>query len=239
MGMPITVEIVDEDASPHILEEVFFYFKTVDEQFSPYKPDSEVSKLNLGHLSDEMKEVLDIAEKTKHETNGYFDIKKPDGTIDPSGIVKGWAINNAADLLRHCGVENFFIEAGGDIQTSGNPPAGGAEGNEWSVGIKNPFNTQEIVKVVYPRGKGVATSGSYERGSHIYNPHSPTEALTDVVSITVIGPNVLEADRFATAAFAMGTAGIQFIERLEGFEAYSIDKDGIATMTSNFHTLTS
>ncbi|MBY0472891.1 FAD:protein FMN transferase [Patescibacteria group bacterium] len=191
-------------------------------------------------LSEDMLEVLALAEKTKKETAGYFDIHlpaqagKPDGGIDPSGIVKGWAIKNAAELLKERGVENFYIEAGGDIQTSGM----NAEGNEWNVGIRNPFNKNEIVKVIYPRGRGVATSGSYERGNHIYNPLAPEESLREVVSITVIGPDVLEADRFATAAFAMGQKGVEFIETLGGFEAYSIDKNGIATMTSKFLELT-
>ncbi|OGC88463.1 thiamine biosynthesis protein [Candidatus Adlerbacteria bacterium RIFOXYC1_FULL_48_26] len=232
MGLPITVEIVDT-VSPEILEAVFSYFVSVDERFSPYKPESEVSRMPEA-LSQDMKEVLELAEKTKEETNGYFDIRKPDGSIDPSGIVKGWAIKNAADLLQEKGVQNFFIDAGGDIQTGGT----NAEGKEWSVGIRNPFNKAEIIKVIYPRGRGVATSGSYERGDHIYNPLTPDKALDEIVSITVIGPDVLEADRFATAAFAMGQKGVEFIESLAGFEAYSIDKNGIATMTSNFGELT-
>jgi thiamine biosynthesis lipoprotein len=112
------------------------------------------------------------------------------------------------------------------------------EGGEWSVGIRNPFNIHEVVKVVYPRGRGIATSGSYIRGDHIYNPHKPEEKIKEIVSITVIGPDVLEADRFATAAFAMGKDGIGFIERLEGFEGYAIDAHGIATMTSGFEAYT-
>lgn len=232
MGLPITVEIVDT-VSPEILEAVFSYFVSVDERFSPYKPESEVSRMPET-LSQDMKEVLELAEKTKAETHGYFNIQKPDGSIDPSGIVKGWAIKKAAELLKEKGVENFFIEAGGDIQTGGV----NSNGMEWSVGIRNPFNKEEIIKVIYPRGRGVATSGSYERGNHIYNPLAPEELLSEIVSITVIGPDVLEADRFATAAFAMGTKGAEFIESLDGFEAYSIDKDGIATMTSKFQELT-
>jgi FAD:protein FMN transferase len=102
------------------------------------------------------------------------------------------------------------------------------------VGIRNPFAPAEVVKVVYPRGQGIATSGSYIRGAHIYNPHAPTEDIRDIVSLTVIGPDVLEADRFATAAFAMGNKGILFIEKLPGFEAYAIDAKGIATLTSGF-----
>jgi thiamine biosynthesis lipoprotein len=113
-----------------------------------------------------------------------------------------------------------------------------AEGKEWSVGIRNPFNIQEIVKVVYPRGEGIATSGSYIRGDHIYNPHKPEEKIKEIVSITVIGPDVLEADRFATAAFAMGRQGIEFIEQLKGFEGYAINAEGIATMTNGFGAYT-
>jgi len=91
---------------------------------------------------------------------------------------------------------------------------------------------------VYTKGKGIATSGSYLRGQHIYNPHTPQEKLLEIVSLTVIGENVLEADRFATAAFAMGRDGINFIEQLPGFEGYAIDKNGLATMTSNFELYT-
>jgi thiamine biosynthesis lipoprotein len=178
--------------------------------------------------------VLALAEKTKKETNGYFDITKPGGTLDPSGIVKGWAIHNAAQFLQSEGVTNFYVDAGGDIATGGV----NEEGQPWSVGIKNPFKQQEIVKVIYPKGKGVATSGSYIRGSHIYNPHDTSAVLNDIVSITVIGHDVLEADRFATAAFAMGKSGIQFIEALPGFEGYSIDALGMGTETSNFNIYT-
>lgn len=235
MGMPITVEIADSVSNETDRETVFDYFKAVDARFSTYKKDSEISSINRRELSDaewsaEMQEVFALAEKTKKETNGFFDIRKPDGTLDPSGIVKGWAIKNAADILRTRGHTNFFIDAGGDIESSGV----NTEGMPWSVGIKNPFTQSEIVKVVYPKGEGVATSGSYIRGDHIYNPLHPNEKLDTVVSLTVIGPNVLEADRFATAAFAMGTEGISFIEQLPGFEGYEIDKSGRARLTSGF-----
>ena len=238
MGMPIEIEIVHAEAK-NTLEAAFAYLAAVDEQFSTYKEDSEISRINRegaapGAASEAMREIFDLAEKTKRETDGYFDIRRPDGLIDPSGIVKGWAIRNAAALIRRAGYENYFVNAGGDIAMSGSD----AEGNEWRFGIRNPFNTDEIVKVVYPHGSGIATSGSYIRGAHIYNPLAPGEELRDVVSITVIGPDVLEADRFATAAFAMGKTGINFIERLPGFEGYAIDRDGIATMTSGFGSYT-
>lgn len=244
MGMPITVDIVGDEPGSALHEAVFSYFADVDDRFSTYKDTSETSRINAGEsisMSEAMSDILALAEKTKQQTGGYFDIKKPDGTLDPSGIVKGWAIHNAAELLLGAGVKNFFIEAGGDIQAHGKNQVG----NHWSVGIRNPFNKEELIKVVHlhptsgeVHGRGIATSGSYERGAHIYNPLDPEGTLDEIVSITVIGPNILEADRFATAAFAMGASGVEFIESMPGLEAYSIDRNGIATMTSNFSKFT-
>ena len=239
MGMHITVEIADRKTTREIFDEVFSYFKAVDRQFSTYKNDSEITRINRGEISadnysKEMQEIFALAEKTKRETSGYFDIKKPDGTLDPSGVVKGWAIEKAAELLLEKGSENFYVDAGGDVQSAGL----NSMGDEWSVGIRNPFKLEEIVKVVYPKGRGIATSGSYLRGAHIYNPHDSDKKLLEIVSLTVIGENILEADRFATAAFAMGKQGINFIEQLSGFEGYAIDSKGIATMTSNFELYT-
>lgn len=240
MGMPITVEVVDASATQNSLDAVFDYFRTVDEQFSPYKKESELSRINRGEISardhsDDMREVFLLAEKTKSESAGFFNIKKSDGSLDTCGIVKGWAIRRATELLAEQGFEHFYIDAGGDIQTRGM----NADEQNWSVGIRNPFKHNEIVQVVYPRGRGVATSGTYLRGQHIYNPHAAGKPIEDVVSITVIGPDICEADRFATAAFAMGNDGVVFIDSLPGFEAYSIDANGIATMTRGFaeHTI--
>jgi len=237
MGMPVIVEIVG--ATRESAEPLFDYFRRVDEQFSTYKPSSEVSRINRGEIaqgaySTEMREVLSLAEKTRKDSNSFFDVHTPSGTLDPSGIVKGWAIKNAANIARAAGHTDYWVEAGGDIQLAGSNPDGAA----WKVGIKNPFNEKEIVKVVHLRDRGIATSGTSIRGNHIYDPHTGKPASSDVVSITVIGPDVYEADRFATAAFAMGNEGIYFIDSLEGFEGYSIDKNGRATMTSGFAAYT-
>lgn len=238
MGMPAMVEIVGEHAQEGI-DAVFSYFIAIEEQFSPYRAESEVSRVNSGGVplaavSAAYAEVLALAEKTKKETYGYFDVHRPTGGIDPSGIVKGWALKNAAQLLHSLGYTNFCIDVGADVAVSGC----NASGALWSIGIRNPFNHDEIVKVVRMMSGGVATSGSAARGDHIYNPHDPTHPVRDVASITVVGRDILEADRFATAAFAMGKEGINFIETIPGLEAYSIDTEGVATMTSGFHTLT-
>ncbi|MDG4881894.1 FAD:protein FMN transferase [Mesorhizobium sp. WSM4884] len=233
MGMPITVDLGIPAGA--LVEKVFAYFDDVDRRFSTYRSDSEISVINRGDLpvrdwSGQMLDVMKIAEQTRRETAGYFDVHRPDGTLDPSGIVKGWAIRNAAEIVRRAGVSDFFIEAGGDIQSSGR----NASGRDWSVGIRSPFHTNEIVKVVYPRGHGVATSGTYARGQHIYNPRADDDPISDIVSLTVIGSDVLEADRFATAAFAMGRDGILFLEQTQGLEGYLIDNNCRATPTSGF-----
>src|SRR5258706_9258097 len=127
------------------------------------------------------------------------------------------------------GVENFYINAGGDIQVSGKNNSG----KNWSVGIKNPFNTKQIVKAVVLKNASIATSGTYIRGQHIYNPHIEKHS-TDLVSLSVISKNIFDSDRFATAAFAMGERGIYFLESLKNVEAYMIDNKGIATETTGF-----
>lgn len=232
MGMHITIEIVDSLEKTDF-NEIFTFFKNVDKTFSTYKKNSEISLFNSGkkdkkELSSDVKEVFSLSEKTKEETNGYFNIYR-NGYCDPSGLVKGWAIQKAYQMLMDKGFKNFYIDAGGDIQVSGK----NEKGENWYVGIRNPFNQEEIVKVVALKKEGIATSGTYIRGQHIYNPHKNNN-MEEIVSFTVIGPDIYNADRFATAAYAMQKNGIFFIEKLPGYEAYMIDKQGIATYTSGF-----
>src|SRR5215469_18198859 len=233
MGMPISLGVLDTQVRPHDLDAVFAEFSAADDQFSPFKDRSEISRLNRGEINEEdltprMREILALCETAKQKTDGYFDIIRPDGTIDLCGMVKGWAIKNAALQLAGMGFSNFCVAAGGDIQCHGLND----EGEEWTVGIRSPFTRDEVVKVLQPKGHGVATSGNYIRGDHIYNPHTARYGSDNIVSLTVIGPDVLEADRYATAAFAMGREGIYFIERTPGVEGYEIDSQGVARMTS-------
>ena len=234
MGMPVTLEIIDPNASIELLEAVFAYFETIDARFSTYKDSSEISRINRHELtledaSADMKTVFEMADQLRLKTDGYFDIQHA-GAYDPSGLVKGWAIFNAAEMIRQKGMTNFYVDAGGDIQAAGK----NNQGQAWRVGIRNPFKLDEIVKVLSISGCGVATSGAYVRGAHIYNPKNLIEPITDIVSLTVIGPDVYDADCYATAAFAMGKEGINFIQGLVGFEGYMIDRNRRATFTSGF-----
>lgn len=233
MGMPITVEIVDGQAKRRDIDAVYDYFTAIDKRFSTYKPDSEISRINAGldksQWSTEMKTVLQLCDETKRASGGYFDIERG-GRLDPSGLVKGWAIQNAAALLKRRGFSNFYVEAGGDIQTSGL----NSRHEPWAIGIRNPLNREEIIKTVQLSGQAIATSGTAVRGQHIYNPHAPGRPRNNVLSISVVGSNVYDADRFATAAFAMGEKGIAFIEALPDYQAYMVGANKTATLTSGF-----
>ena len=233
MGMPCSIQIMDDAASHADVEEVFTYLRAMEAQFSTYKSDSEIQRINRGEwsldqCSSQMRTVLTLCEQTRRETNGFFDIHL-NGKLDPAGIVKGFAIYVATEMLRHKGFSNFFLEIGGDIQAYGK----NEDNEKWRVGIRNPFNISEIVQVVHLSDRGIATSGTYLRGHHIHDPihRKPADAL---VSLTVIGPNVYEADRFATAAFAMGTEGLGFLESLGDFEACMITRDEKSYATAGF-----
>lgn len=246
MGMPITIHVVDLVSTKDLLvsaaqaiTKAFEYFDWVDRTFSTYKNDSEVMRINRGELaladaSPEVQQIWQLAEQTKQETDGFFDMRNRAGIYDPSGIVKGWAIHKAALLIRDLGFANYSVDAGGDIEVHGH----NAEGGGWRIGIQNPFKPDESIKTVHLRDAGIATSGTYIRGQHIYIPADRSKDIADIVSLTVIGPDVYEADRFATAAFAMGLNGIAFVEKLPGLEGYIIDARGTATMTSGFEQFT-
>lgn len=234
MGMPITVEVVDSSVTPQDFRDVFSLFKQIDRQFSPYKKTSEVSRINRKEVaeaeySEEMREILSLAGKAKDKTNGYFDVYR-NGYFDPSGVVKGWAIQKACELLKTKCLQNFSINAGGDVQVSGN----NSHDQNWRVGIRHPFEHDKIVKTIRIENEGIATSGTYLRGEHIYNPLQKAQPVRDIVSLSVIGPDILYADLMATAAFAMGRHGIHFIDSLSDCAGYMIDKDGVATYTRAF-----
>ncbi len=239
MNMPIIVEVNDKSATEDIFEKIYDYFHAIENKFSIFKKTSEISRINRGEIdekdySDDMKTIFRLAKETKNATMGYFDIKTPKKTYNPSGIVKGWAILQASKILDETNFQDYYVEAGGDIQVHRQKN----QKTSWQIGIRNPFETTEIIKVLNLKNEGIATSGTSIRGQHIYNPHNPNEIFDDVISITVVGPNVYEADRFATAAFGMGNKGIDFIEDLKGFEGYAVNKRGIATITSGFNKYT-
>lgn len=232
MGMPVTIAVIGKAQT--VIDSAFARLHAIDAAYSTYKADSLVSRLNRGELLPadyplELSLILQEAERFKHRTTGYFDIKQPDGSIDPSGIVKGWAIAQVAQLIQHSGFDNYFVDAGGDVQTAGV----NQDGQPWRVGIRHPREAHKYAKLLDLSDVAVATSGTYERGQHIYNPKTG-QPVSDIVSLSVVGPNIYEADLHATAAFAMGRQALEYLSRQPGYEGYLIDSHDQVSFTPGF-----
>jgi FAD:protein FMN transferase len=235
MGMPIVLDVRD-DVGDEAAERVFDWLRWVDRTFSTYKDDSEISRLNRGELALEdahpdVRDVLERCEELRVATQGYFDLRAPTpGGIDPSGLVKGWSVDRAADLLDDAGVRNYGISAGGDLRLRGHA----APDSCWRVGIQHPLQHDRVAAVVEATDLAIATSGAYARGDHVVNPHTGRPP-SSVLSVTVCSLDLGTADAFATAAFAMGSLGPHWTARLpRGYEAMTILADETVFSTSGF-----
>jgi thiamine biosynthesis lipoprotein len=199
-----------------------------DARFSTYRPDSEISRIDRGELrvpdaSADVRTVLARCEQLREETGGFFDARAG-GRLDPSALVKGWATQRAADLLTAGGLTEFCLSVGGDVVTRG-------EG--WTVGVQHPHDRSAIAARVQAGDLSIATSGGYERGEHILDPHTRTPPR-DVLSVTVTGPDLGTADAYSTAAYAMGLDGPRWTLGLRGYEALTILADGTVLSTPGF-----
>jgi thiamine biosynthesis lipoprotein len=221
MGMPIEIDVRDQDADPAIVDAAFKWLRFVDETFSTYKPDSEISRLQRGEVTvadchPAVDDVLTRCARLREETNGYFSVRAT-GTLDPSGLVKGWAVAKAAELLNAAQACNFSINAGGDVVVRGEP----APGRDWRVGIRHPLEHDEVAAVLAARDLAVATSGEYERGAHVIDPHTGLRP-SGLLSATIVGPDLAVADAYATATFAMGESGPAWSATRPGYETLCI-----------------
>ena len=232
MGMPVILQLPDKTPQ-RLIDDVFGRLVEIDQRYSTYISTSEVSKIRGGDIdiskaSEELLGILDLAEFAKKQTNGYFDVFH-EGEFDPSGIVKGWAIAQAAAILDRAEIDDFLFEIAGDMRSSGYFELG----LPWKVGIRAPFEPSKIVKVLSISGACIATSGTSERGQHIYDPlHGGS--IEDILSISVVGPDIMWADIYATAAFAMGRSGIEWLEKVPDYDGFAILPDMTGISTSGF-----
>lgn len=230
MGTTVSIDLVDSHDHA-LVDRLVQWFHHVDEVFSPYSAHSTVTRIGRGEctdadLTDEVLEVLGRCESLCVETGGVFDVwnlPSPNGTrFDPCGYVKGWSVQRAADLLRAEGVHDFCLNAGGDVAVDGR----NHDGDVWRVGVRHPHHPGCVALVLHGDGPlAVATSGTYERGAHIVDPRSG-EAVADVASVTVVGPDLADADAYATAVFAMGVDGLEWLAGQPGYDGAVITHDG-------------
>jgi len=242
-GTAIGVDLRDP-VDADVLDEVFHWFRRVDDLFSTWRPETEISRIGRGELtveeaSPEVRHVLELCDRVCIESGGAFDIAvgadprvtpRPGlGIIDPSGLVKGWALDRAADMLRDHGHRNFSLNAGGDVLTRGRPEPGG----EWRVGIQHPWSKGQVAAVVAGTDLAVATSGRYERGEHILDP-STGRPPSGLMAVTVIAEDLAIADGYATAAIALGDNGMPWLANLGDVEAMAVTDSRVAIFTEGF-----
>jgi len=205
---------LDEVAVSAAVEQVEEFFFQVDRDFSTYKENSQVSRIRRGELkiedaSEYVQQVWSLCEFSKELTLGAFDPWKAEGGFDPSGLVKGWAAEVGAQMLVEAGIENVLINASGDIVLRGGKPDGGP----WNIGIASPDDVEKYVKFFDVVDGSVATSGDYEKGAHIVDPHTGLIAI-GARSATVIGPDGAICDALATALMVDGIDAQKWIGRV-------------------------
>ncbi len=236
MGTVVTIDLFgdgDPDAAQRAVDRARDVLCDADRVFSTYKASSPVSRLRRGELSlgetpPQVADVLDLCQKAKTLTGGWFDPWSLPGGVDPTGYVKGWAAQGARNELRGLDVAGAIVNAAGDIASFGGP----GPDQVFRTGIVRPDDPQRLAAVVELRD-AIATSGESERGAHLYNPFTQHFAGA-VASASVTGPDLGMCDAFATALSVGGHDVMALIHRVEGYEAMTLDASGAMRATPGF-----
>ncbi|HET9731727.1 MAG TPA: FAD:protein FMN transferase [Acidimicrobiales bacterium] len=216
-----------------------------DEVFSTWNPSSPMTRLRRGEArldqldpraAEQISEVLELCRQACSLTEGWFDPWALPGGVDPTGLVKGWAIERALAVLDARGL-TAMVNGGGDIAWCGQPPDGG-----WRLGIRHPWVADGLACVVVGDGvrRAIATSAGYERGAHFVDPFTGEHTMGALASGTVAGPDLAVADALATALVVGGRPVLDAIRRLPDargggrYEAYAIGPAGEEWATKGF-----
>ncbi|TAM71691.1 MAG: FAD:protein FMN transferase [Microbacteriaceae bacterium] len=228
MGFPVSVDLRDQGDFTDAIARAFGALTDADRRFSTYRPDSEVSRVNRGlvapaEYSDDLREVLAIGASVQRGSRGAFALRVPGGAgLDTDGVVKGWAVQRAAEVLEGAGARNFCINAGGDVVVRGSA----GEHSGWNIGVRSPWDPTTMVAVFSLRDEAIATSGAYERGDHIVDGRTGLAARAGLASVSVIAPSLTMADVLATAVFALGEDGVQWAAHDYECGVFAIRYDG-------------
>lgn len=233
MGTIFSLDVRAPGVDHSALDTVVAWLHEIDNTFSTYRPNSEISRLRRGEItiaqcSPDVRNVLNRCQELSAETNGYFDAYA-DGTLDPSGLVKGWAIQRVSEMLTAAGSGNHCVNGGGDVQCAGSAAAG----TPWRIGITDPLKPGNLAAVIAGNGLAVATSGSAERGPHILDPHTGASPKL-LASVTIVGPSLATADAYATAAYAMEGTAPDWIKSKTNHQALIIYANGHRWSTPDF-----
>jgi len=205
-----------------------------DEVFSTWQPDSAISRLRRGEITaaaapEEVAEVIAACRRARELSDGWFDPWAMPGGFDPTGYVKGWAAQRALGVLSPgAGVAGAMVNAAGDIASAGRLPAG----ESFRVGIADPAAPRRLAAIV-TLTESIATSGTYERGPHLIDPHS-RQPVARAASASVTGPDLGLADALATALAVAGPDGLSFVAAVDGYAGLTIGFDGSRRATRAF-----
>lgn len=240
MGTTVSV-LPGSEQDPGLLDAAVARIRTVfeaaDQRFSLYRPDSELSRVASGGLalplaSAELRQMYGLAVGWRNATGGAFNPHRGDGTVDLSGIVKGWALAAAGDSLTAAGLADWSINAGGDVLCRGRHGA-----VPWTVGIVDPADRTALLASVQlpPAMTAVATSGSAERGDHIWTHSFAGER--QYRQVTVVGPDIITADVLATAVVAGGRTAFRQAAAGWPVEILAVETGGELLATPGFRAL--
>ena len=241
MGTVVTIDVYpsavpDGEFSAdlrHRLGRARMVLQQADSDFSTWRPGSRVSRLRRGEITAAevppvVTAVMRACEAARQLSGGWFDPWAMPGGFDPTGYVKGWAAGRALAELDGLAMHGALVNAAGDVACAGRQPSG----EPFRIGIADPGEPRRLAAIAEVTGC-IATSGTYERGSHLMDPHSGMPAAR-AASATVIGPDLGLADALATAAAVAGSQVIELLEPLAGYEALIIDWAGRQRCTSHF-----
>lgn len=227
--LDVSSKRIDKEAISHAVDSVKGFVNQVDLDFSTYKDGSYISRLRRNEIAiadcpEMVREIWGLCAIARDLTEGAFDPWAVAGGFDPSGYVKGWAGDKCALILEAAGCEQIQVNAAGDLTLRGGVGEGG-EVKPWAIGVINPDNRQEVLRIFNITDGAIATSGVYERGAHIFDPATGTIAI-GAKSATVIGPDGGLSDALATALMVAGEDGAGWFAQpeLSEYSAWVIDR---------------
>jgi thiamine biosynthesis lipoprotein len=238
MGMPVSIHVrgpaarTDPDVAAAVRRAVA-QLHDVDAVFSTYRPDSAVSRIRRGELATadapaDVREVARLCEQAHDRTEGWFDGWLPDGPrgprlFEPTGLVKGWAVERARrQLTGALPGHDVLVDAGGDVALA----CGRTDTPAWTVGIEDPRDRSRLLATLELRAGGIATSGGVARGAHVLDPRTGEPGGADLLAVSVVAAELLWADVYATAAFARGAGCLDWLATLAGATALVVPASG-------------
>jgi len=226
------------EAAVAAVEQVFLAH---DRTFSLYRPGSEASaiargELALGHASEDMRHTHAEALRWRLDTEGAFTPERPDGVLDLSGIVKAQAITEAGTVLLALGLQDWCLNAGGDVLAHGSPQPGGSE--PWRAGVVDPADRGALI-TAFPLGpatsrNALATSGTAERGGHIWVAGLMRTASSGFRQVSVAAEDIVTADVLATAIMAGGRRTLDIATERWDVDVLAVTDDGGLLATPGF-----